>query len=89
MSQCRFHFDFDGSSESLVSKIRARVSGAGGRFDSFENGGSFSLPTPIGEFQGSFTVQEHTVWVDVDEKPAFVSCSTIESRLRDMVKAQR
>ena len=89
MSACRFQFDFPGSSESLVDKIRARMVAEGGRFDGTAAEGRFSLPTPIGEFAGGYSIVGATIWVEVDDKPIFVPCKAIEAKLGELVRAHR
>ena len=84
MSECRFQFDFAGSSTSLVEKIRVKMTEAGGRFEGSASYGTFSLPTPIGAFDGTYTIDKNTIWVEVLDKPFFVPCSAIESRLMEL-----
>ena len=88
MSDCRFQFEFPGSATALVDAIRAKMNGAGGRFDGSDAVGEFTLPTPIGEIQGSYTVDKNTIWVEVSGKPFFVPCSAIEAKLLEIVRAR-
>jgi hypothetical protein len=86
MSQCRFHFDFEGSGESLVEKIRARLAGAGGTLTGSAEEGAFSLSTPVGQFRGTYRVEVRTIVLEVSDKPFFVSCGAIEATLSQYVK---
>lgn len=88
MSGCRFQFDFPGSATALVDAIRVRMTEAGGRFEGSPAEGSFLLPTPVGEFEGSYTIDKKTIRVEVTDKPFFVPCSAIEAKLVEMVKAR-
>ena len=88
MSDCRFQFEFPGSATALVDAIRAKMTDAGGEFEGSDAVGRFVLPTPVGEFQGSYTVDKNTIWVEVNGKPFFVPCSAIEAKLLEIVKAR-
>lgn len=88
MSECRFQFDFPGSAVTLVDKIRAKMTDAGGRFDGSDAIGQFSLPTPVGQFDGSYTIENATIWIEVTAKPIFVPCSAIEAKLHELVRVQ-
>ena len=89
LSECRFQFEFRGSATALVEKIEAKMNASGGRFEGSPAVGAFSLPTPVGTFEGSYSIDKNTIWVDVVEKPFFVPCSAIEAKLSDIVKAER
>ena len=86
MSHCRFEFTFHVSGSSLVGTIRSHVEQAGGTFEGSDEAGTFFLPTPVGDFRGRYTVSASTITIDVDEKPFFVPCSAIETRLRQYVE---
>jgi hypothetical protein len=88
LSACRFQFEFSGSSTALVEAIRAKMDDAGGQFEGSPSIGRFVLPTPVGAFEGTYTVDESTIWVEVNEKPFFVPCSAIEAKLREIVKTR-
>ena len=62
---------------------------SGGQFEGSPAAGHFSLPTPVGAFDGSYTIDKNTIWVEVIEKPIFVPCSAIESKLIAIVKTAR
>jgi hypothetical protein len=61
---------------------------AGGQFEGSSATGRFALPTPIGTFEGTYTVDKATIWVEVNEKPFFVPCSAIEAKLVEIVKTR-
>lgn len=91
MSHCRFDFAFTIPRASLVESIRSHVHGAGGSFEGTADGGDFFLPTPVGEFRGRYLVSASTstLTIEVDEKPFFVPCSAIETRLSEYVEKAR
>jgi len=86
LSLCRFQFDFKGTGESLVEKIRSHAARAGGELTGTASGGEFSLATPVGAFRGSYTISGQTIVLEVREKPFFVPCGTIEARLSSYIK---
>ena len=89
MSECRFQFEFPGSATALVEKIRAKMTDAGGQFEGSPAVGHFSLPTLVGAFDGSYTIDNNTIWIEVTDKPFFVPCSAIEAKLIAIVKTER
>ncbi len=86
MSTCRFQFEFRGTGESLVERIRSHIGEAGGEITGSASEGAFSLSTPVGAFRGSYTISEQTIFLEVTDKPFFVPCGTIEARLASYVK---
>jgi hypothetical protein len=89
VSQCRFQFEFAGSATALVDKIQSKMTAAGGRFEGSPATGDFSLPTPVGVFEGTYSIDKNTIWVEVSDKPFFVPCSAIEAKLGELVRAER
>ena len=85
LSICRFEFDFDFSSETVFSRIRAHVHRAGGSFVGSVTEGSFQLPTPAGDFKGHYRISGTVILLEVTDKPIFVPCSAIEAKLHDYV----
>ncbi|HXV61367.1 MAG TPA: hypothetical protein VEK15_11775 [Vicinamibacteria bacterium] len=66
--------------------IEAHVVGAGGTFAGSAREGTFSLPTPIGVFEGIYRIEGRVIAIEVLEKPFFVPCGAIESQLLRFVK---
>jgi hypothetical protein len=89
MSTCRFEFDFPGKAEALVETIRSHVFKAGGNMTGSEREGSFLLSTPVGTFSGTYEVSGQTIVLEVGDKPFFVPCSAIESRLAEYIRGAR
>jgi hypothetical protein len=85
LSICRFEFDFNVSSETLVSRIRAHVHKAGGSFLGSASDGTFNLSTPVGDFKGYYQISGGTILLEITDKPLFVPCSAIEAKLHDYV----
>jgi len=79
---CNFSISFNGSAEELVNKATKAVAGAGGNLTGDTSRGDFSLSTPVGKIQGSYTVTGNDFNIAIAEKPFFVSCGQIEAQLR-------
>jgi hypothetical protein len=86
VSLCSFRFTFTGTGEALIEKFRSHFARAGGTLSGSEVEGSFVLPTPVGQFKGSYSVSGQTIAIDVSDKPAFVPCGLVEARLSQFVK---
>ena len=86
MSDCHFEFEFPGTGLALVEKLQAKMAEAGGSFDGSDSGGSFSMPTPIGQFGGDYSIKEQTIRVEVTNKPIFVPCGAIEAKLVEILR---
>jgi hypothetical protein len=86
LSLCRFQFAFTGTGESLVAKIRSHVGRAGGEFLGSATEGTFTLGTPVGVFRGTYSIAGQTIFLEVADKPFFVPCGAIETRLAAYVK---
>lgn len=86
MSKCSFNFDFPISADELIRRIDTGIHGAGGEFSGDSVTGFFSVPTPIGSIEGSYSVSGQTIQIDVLEKPILLTCSLIEMKLNDIVQ---
>lgn len=89
MSPCRFEYDFPGKADALVETIREHVSRAGGSFTGSASEGSFVLSTPIGSFRGTYAVSGQTLVLEVHNRPFFVPCSAIETKLAEYIRNAR
>ena len=89
MSACRFDFRLRAEAGRLLEALRADFARFGGTVRGGEDPGGFgefSLPTPLGDFSGTFEVTDASgggcaFRINVDEKPMFVPCSAIEEHL--------
>ena len=86
MSECEFNFQFSGTAASLVDQISTKVSAAGGVFDRSDKDGCFFLPTPVGEFKGTFQINGNNIWLRVTQKPFLISCNLIQSKLSELIR---
>ena len=89
MSACQFDFHLAVESGRLLEALQADFARFGGTVTGGETAGGFgefSLPTPLGNFSGTFEVMADAgggcaFRINVDEKPMFVPCSAIEEHL--------
>lgn len=89
MSACQFDFRLAAETGRLLEALRADFARFGGTVtggDAAGGFGEFSLPTPLGNFCGTFEVTDNmdggcAFRISVDEKPMFVPCSAIEEHL--------
>lgn len=68
--------------ESLVQKMRSAIEGQSGTFNGDMNAGSFEASI-LGKLSGSYAITGQQINIAIDSKPIFVSCSQIESFLKD------
>lgn len=92
MSACRFDFRLSTTPGRLLRSLRSDFARFGGTVsgddpESEAGGfGEFFLPTPLGEFTGTWEVtgsgpSSCAVRIELDSKPLFVPCSAIEEHL--------
>ena len=89
MSACQFDFSLAVEAGRLLESLRTDFARFGGTVHGGDDPGGFgefSLPTPLGNFAGTFEVTDNATGgcafrISVDEKPMFVPCSAIEEHL--------
>ncbi len=92
MAACEFDFQLPVGPDRLLPALQddfARFGGtiSGAHSDGGAPGfGEFSLPTPLGDFAGSYEVVETadggcSVRIELEAKPLFVPCSAVEEHL--------
>lgn len=70
----------------LIPVMLREMSARGAQVSGDETAGSFSIPLPIGgSIRGRFEMQGKSIAVQIDQRPAAVSCGTIESKLQDFI----
>lgn len=83
MSVCTFKFKIDSDVAELLKKINLQIESEGGTFKGDENGGYFSLSTPVGEIEGNYTVIGDDLKIDITKKPPFLPCSLLENEFKN------
>lgn len=83
MSTCNFSITFAQPAEGLVGKMQSAIEGQGGSFNGDASAGTFQLSILVGTLSGSYTIAAQQINIRIDSKPIFVSCSQIESLLKE------
>lgn len=83
MPKCKCVFDIELTSpfEELIQIAKKQFEAHGGKI-AFENGkGKFSINIGGSELRGNMTLNGKSLNICLEEKPFFLSCSIIKSRL--------
>lgn len=82
MAKCNFSIPFTGTATELKTKAETAIKNKGGKFTGDTNAGNFSLPTPLGEIVGTYTMNNASpIDIIITEKPLLVSCNKIQDTL--------
>ena len=99
MAACEFDFHLPVGADRLLPALSDDFARFGGAITGDVNPGSgpgfgeFSLPTPLGEFAGTWEIAESggggcSIRIELHSKPMFVPCSAVEEHLgRRLAKA--
>ncbi len=82
---CQFTIDVDGDPADLIAKAREALAGIGGKMIGDDQAGEVEADSPFGRIEGSYSVSGQAVSFVITKKPMLVSCSMIESQLRQLV----
>jgi hypothetical protein len=85
MSKCNFTIEFTASADDLIQKAKAAITNSGGQFNGDTSSGAFMISTPVGNVAGSYAVENQSFHINIEDKPFLVSCSKIESTLRNFL----
>ncbi len=81
---CNFRIPFSGDTQHVLNRARTAVQGQGGTFTGDGSSGEFQVSV-MGTIKGSYTVMGNELDISIDSKPIFVSCSMIESFLKNKI----
>jgi hypothetical protein len=76
-----FTVPFEGSPNSLVDKIKKAVNENKGNFTGDYNSGKIQMSTPIGNFHGSYKIEEHNITIEIIKKPFIISEEKIKKEI--------
>ncbi|MBG9376410.1 hypothetical protein I5907_09210 [Panacibacter sp. DH6] len=79
---CNFSIKFDSNVHHIISKAKDAITGAGGNFNGNEAAGGFDIKTFMGAIEGTYTILNSEININIVKKPMFVPCSEIENQLR-------
>lgn len=71
---------------ALIDRLRTVVVSNGGTFNGDETQGNITVSTPIGDVEASYQIVDNNINIHVSSKPIFVSCNTIEEKLREFLQ---
>jgi len=79
---CNFLVPIGGDADKILKKVQSSIEGQGGTFEGDADSGKFSLTVMSNTIAGSYKVIGSDLEMNIDEKPFFIPCSTIESFLK-------
>lgn len=86
MANCHFEIEFPESPNEMLATAKSSIKGAHGTFHGDTSGGHFTVPVGIGDIEGSYTLAEGKITIDITKKPLLISCKVIENKLRSYLK---
>jgi hypothetical protein len=81
---CQFSIPISGSAEQMLAKAKKTVESQGGQFNGDANSGSFNVKV-MGTIEGSYTVSGNELLININNKPMFIPCGTIEGFLKSQL----
>ena len=78
-----FTLSLSGSIDDAFEAARRAIKNGGGRLYGDSDSGSFEGKSPLGVIRGDYRRSGSRISFDITKKPAFVSMSRIESKVRD------
>ena len=82
MSSCSFSITIPGLPESTLEKAKSAIEGQGGVFAGDLSSGTFQVQV-LGSIEGSYTITGQLMNIQISSKPMFISCSQIESFMKN------
>ena len=79
-----FDVTFTGDAAQLVAKAKTEIEAQDGAFTGDTNAGTLNISLPIvGGIQGSYKISGQVITISITQKPQFVPCGMIESKIRE------
>jgi len=79
---CSFTIDFSTSANTLTDTMKTKILANEGTFDGNDISGVFTVPTPIGQVEGNYSITAQQITFDITEKPFFLPCGQIENYVK-------
>ncbi len=86
MTECSFKFNIESNPAEMINNVKSKIESEGGSFTGDEKEGNFNLPTPVGAIEGTYSVNDNELKIDITKKPKMLPCSMIESELKKRLK---
>jgi len=79
-----FSVNFTGDVGKLIAKAKTEIEAQDGAMTGDNTAGTISISLPIvGKIEGNYTVSGQTITITITQKPQFVPCNMIESKIRE------
>ena len=78
---CNFTITFPGAAESIINKAKSAIEAQGGTLMGDLTSGTFQVQV-MGNISGSYSITGQAMNINIDSKPIFIPCSTIESFMK-------
>ncbi|HEY9362760.1 MAG TPA: hypothetical protein VIQ00_05835, partial [Chitinophagaceae bacterium] len=82
MSKCNFSIPFSTTSSELIAKAKSAIESNGGFFEGDESTGNFQVKV-MGTIAGTYDIDGQEIHISIDNKPMFISCTQLESFMRN------
>jgi hypothetical protein len=82
---CNFKLPFTGSADEVLNKARTGVQGQGGNFSGDASTGNFDVTAFGNTIKGSYSITGNELAINIDDKPFFLPCITIEGFLKNQL----
>jgi hypothetical protein len=74
---CTCNQTFTGSAADLYNEIATKIQQNHGTITGDASSGTFSVPTPLGGVEGSYTITGQQITIQITKKPLVLGCGTI------------
>ncbi|MBF00509.1 hypothetical protein [Flavobacterium coralii] len=81
----QFTIKYPGDKAGLLNKIKSTI-GDKGKLAGDEQQGSFEGSTPVGKFEGSYTIVGDDITISISKKPFLVSTGRIKDEFEKALK---
>lgn len=80
-----FQLTFHNHPSDLIQKAQNAITRNGGQFIGDTSKGSFVVSTPLGNIEGTYVILGQIFYVNITDKPFFVSGKMIEEQVQGFV----
>jgi hypothetical protein len=87
MANVNFKIPYAGSAPELLSVVKKTITKYNGTLDGDVHAGSFVMPIGIGNVEGSYTIANSEISINITKKPLIVTGKMIENQLRKHMDA--
>ncbi|MEL1244177.1 hypothetical protein AAEO56_07900 [Flavobacterium sp. DGU11] len=81
----QFTVNYPGDKSQLLNKIKNTV-GEKGKVSGDEQQGNFAGETPVGDFEGTYTIEGDNININITKKPFLVSTGMIKDEFEKALK---